>query len=171
MRVALGAGDHVRAPISLPADPFPTRPEAVARSSWHGSLGISAKTTTPGAWKPLTCRGSPHRVGRINAVEVGKLFAAASSGNSPATSARDAALLAVLYGLGKLAPHSLRRSFATQLLSGGNDLAVKIISISDLSVAGPTNPHPSTGCPPGYRPKRTVGIPTLRLRPALFLQR
>ena len=27
-------------------------------------------------------------------------------------------------GLGKLAPHSLRRSFATQLLSGGNDLAV-----------------------------------------------
>ena len=36
----------------------------------------------------------------LNAVEVGKLFAAAASGNSPAASARDAALLAMLYGLG-----------------------------------------------------------------------
>ena len=36
----------------------------------------------------------------LNAVEVRKLFAAAASGNSPAASARDAALLAMLYGLG-----------------------------------------------------------------------
>ena len=48
--------------------------------------------------KNVQGKSAPGRA--LNAVEVGKLFAAAASGNSPAASARDAALLAMLYGLG-----------------------------------------------------------------------
>ena len=60
--------------------------------------------------KNVQGKSAPGRA--LNAVEVGKLFAAAASGNSPAASARDAALLAMLYGLGLRRAEADRRRLA-----------------------------------------------------------
>ena len=58
---------------SHPPPPTPHYPPSVDRSSWRGSRGISAKTTTPAGWSPSrTCRGESAPGRALSAVEVGK---------------------------------------------------------------------------------------------------
>ena len=87
------------------------------RLAYIGMNGAAAAVT---AW--LDIRGAgPGPV--FNPVNKGGSVAAGRTMSGQAIAYR-VGVRAARAGLGKLAPHSLRRSFATQLLAAGNDLAV-----------------------------------------------
>ena len=83
-------------------------------------LGMNGAAEAMGAW--LAIRGEDagpifNPVNKAGRVSHGRGLTGQAIANRVGRRAEAA-------GLGKLAPHSLRRSFATQLLSAGNDLAV-----------------------------------------------